>query len=137
MNRHPYLRAYMAGIAIPTAALLIAMTVFAVVRYVYKVPLAIERVIVFPMAVVPNAWGLWNILYTSQLARKRVDIGYFGATLPFVLIPAGMLVAQLAGLGHNPLVMQALAIALPLAFSVYYLIWKYLVRALNEIVGVA
>jgi hypothetical protein len=29
---------------------------------VYNVPVPIERVIVFPMAVVPNLWGAWNVL---------------------------------------------------------------------------
>jgi len=57
MNKHPYLRAYLAGIAVPTVFLLVIMTSYTVIRYVWDVPIAIERVIVFPMAAVPNAWG--------------------------------------------------------------------------------
>jgi hypothetical protein len=135
MNRHPYLRAYMAGITFPTGALIIAMTIFAIARYVYHVPLPIERVIVFPMAVVPNAWGLWNILYTSQLARRGVNIGIFGATLPVVLIPLAMLVAPLIGFGPGSWLALWLIYALPIAFAVYYLLWKHVVRALNQVVG--
>ena len=67
MNKHPYLRAYLAGIAVPTLFLLVAMTAYTIVRYVYKVPIPIERVIIFPMAAVPNAWGLWNVLYRAFL----------------------------------------------------------------------
>src|SRR2546430_1117454 len=61
MNKHAYLRAYMAGIAVPTAVLLVVMTAYTVFRYVYNYPVPVERFIVFPMAVVPNAWGLWNV----------------------------------------------------------------------------
>jgi hypothetical protein len=60
MNTHPYLRAYMAGIVAPSFGLLVALTVFIVTRLVLQVPIPIERVIIFPMALVPNAFGLWN-----------------------------------------------------------------------------
>ena len=63
MSQHPYLRAYMAGITVPTVFLLVAMTGFIIARLVYNVPIPIERVIVFPMAVIPNLWGVWNMLY--------------------------------------------------------------------------
>jgi hypothetical protein len=127
----------MAGIAVPTAFLLIAMTVFTIARYIYNVPLPIERIIVFPMAVVPNAWGLWNILYTARLARRGVDVGLFGGTLAAVLLPSGLLVARLVGFGPESLWIPGLVLLLPVAFTIYYLIWKYLVRSLNQIVGVA
>jgi len=45
------------------------MTSYTVIRYVWDVPIAIERVIVFPMAAVPNAWGLWNVLYRAFFGR--------------------------------------------------------------------
>jgi len=68
MHKHPFLRAYLAGIAIPTAFLLALMTAYTIDRYVYEnVPIPIERVIVFPMAAVPNAWGLWNVIYVPFL----------------------------------------------------------------------
>ena len=35
---HPYLRAYMAGIVVPTAFLLVAMTAFTLARFVFEVP---------------------------------------------------------------------------------------------------
>ena len=65
MNRHPYLRAYMAGVLLPTWFLLIALAGFVAGRLVFQIPIPIERIIVFPMAVVPNLWGLWNLVYIA------------------------------------------------------------------------
>jgi len=53
MNTHPYLRAYLAGIFLPTLVLPLLLTVFIVVRIVLKVPVPIEQAIIFPMAIVP------------------------------------------------------------------------------------
>lgn len=137
MNQHPYLRAYMAGIAVPTAFLLIAMTVFTIARYVYNVPLAIEKVIVFPMAIVPNAWGLWNILYVAKLSRRGVDMGGFGGMLAMLILPTGLFVAQLVSRGLVDSLLIYWVWMVPIAFTIYYLIWKYVVASLNRIVGVA
>jgi len=137
MNQHPYLRAYMAGIAVPTAFLLIAMTVFTVTRYVCNVPLAIERVIVFPMAVVPNLWGLCNILYVALLSKRHVSIGLFGAALPFLLVPSAYLVTRLVGFAVPAFVYSLFPFFFPVGVAIYYLAWKYLVSSLNAIVGVA
>ena len=72
MRTHPYLRAYMAGIVVPTLFLLIVVAVDAYQKYYFEVsnqfviPLSsspLQRAILFPMAVVPNVWGLWNMLY--------------------------------------------------------------------------
>jgi hypothetical protein len=137
MNQHPYLRAYMAGIAVPTAFLLIAMTAFTVARYVCDVPLAIERVVVFPMAVVPNLWGLWNILYVALLSRRHMSIGLFGAALPFLLVPGAYVVTRLVGFDVPALIHSVLPYFFPIGVAIYYLAWKYLVGSLNAIVGVA
>ena len=69
MNKHPYLRAYLAGIAIPTAVLLVVMTVYTIVRYVYAVPVPIERIIVFPMAAVPNRGNTADMRCTKPYQR--------------------------------------------------------------------
>src|SRR5437868_6490492 len=129
MNQHPYLRAYMAGITIPTIVLLFAMTAFTIARYVCNVPLPIERVIIFPLAVVPNSWGAWNILWLAS--GRRVPIGMFGALLPFLLVPGGMLIFHLVGWS-----ITAPLFLFPIAVVVYYLVWKYFVAALNGIVGI-
>ncbi len=90
MNQHTYLRAYMAGITVPTIFLLVVATVFTMLRYVFDVPVPVERVIVFPMAVVPNAWGLWNILFVALRSRWQLSLGLHGALLPILLAPLGI-----------------------------------------------
>ncbi len=97
MKTHPYLRAYVAGIAVPTMLLLVAMSVFSVTRYVYKIPIPIERVIVFPMALVPNLFGVWNMLYVWLRPRRHLPIGFHGALLPFVLAPIAFTIATSLG----------------------------------------
>jgi len=42
MNQHIYLRAYMAGIVVPTIFLLAVATVFTIARYVYNIPVPVE-----------------------------------------------------------------------------------------------
>lgn len=125
----------MAGITVPTVFLLIAMTVFTIARYVYDVPLQIERVIVFPMAIVPNAWGVWNILYVALMKRRRISIGIFGALLPLPLVSGGYLLARHFDFAPQ-LIHAALPIAFPVALVLYYLLWKHVVASLNEIVGI-
>src|SRR5260370_40032558 len=90
MNTHPYLRAYMAGIFTPRLFLLVALTVFILTRLVFQLPVPIERVIVFPMALVPNLFGLWNILYVWS--QRRLPIGFHGALLPVIMAPLGALI---------------------------------------------
>ncbi|MCI0617226.1 hypothetical protein L0244_29975 [bacterium] len=134
MNQHPYLRAYMAGIALPTGFLLVAMTGFIIARLVYNVPIPIERVIVFPMAVIPNLWGVWNMLYVKLKAHWRVPIGIHGDFLVLIILPLGLTVAKVLDF---QLPYQIGWFALPVALAVYYLAWKYIVNFLNEVLGVA
>ena len=148
MNTHPYLRAYMAGIAVPTAFLLVIMTVFILVRHVFAVPIPIERMIVFPMAIVPNLFGAWNMLYVRLKRRRHVPIGVHGAFLPILLVPLGVTMAW--ALGFLRLTSQGfvwfeavlvpytfLAATFPVPVMIYYLAWKYLVGYLNELLGIA
>lgn len=137
MNQHPYLRAYLAGIAIPTVFLLVVTTGYTIIRYAYNVPVPIERVIVFPMAAVPNAWGLWNVLYRAFLAPHHVSLGLFGAALPLLLAPCGYLFARLLGFTVPQHVLSLAPFALPIALILYYFVWKHFVAFLNAELGVA
>jgi hypothetical protein len=120
---------------VPTVFLLVAVTAFTIARYVYNVPVPIERVIVFPMAVVPNLWGLWNIFWL--LSGRRISIGLFGALLPFLLVPGAWLVTHLVGFEVPAFVPTLLPFLFPIALVIYYLAWKYLVASLNRIVALA
>jgi len=137
MNRHPLLRAYLAGIAIPTVVLLKVMAAYTIIRYVYNIPVPIERVIVFPMAAVPNAWGLWNVLYVAFLLKRRVSLGLFGGALPLLLAPCGLLVTRLLHFTVPHEVFHYAPFALPIGLVVYYLMWKYFVGFLNAELGIA
>jgi hypothetical protein len=135
MRPHPYLRAYMAGVVVPTVVLLLAVTVFAILRYGMGADLPVERALVFPLAVVPAAWGLWNMLHLALRSRIRITLGLHGALLPLILVPAGVLLARAVDLFEFPLATGA-AFA-PVGMVAYYLVWKYVVGFLNAEIGVA
>jgi hypothetical protein len=136
MNRHPYLRAYLAGIALPTVFLLVTMTAYTLIRYVYDLPIPIERVIVFPMAAVPNAWGLWNLLYVAFAEKHRISLGMFGAVLPLLLVPVGYMVLRVLDFAVPAETLHGAPIVVAIAVILYYLIWKYIVGFLNAELGV-
>jgi len=127
----------LAGIAVPTVFLLVVMSLFTAFRYLYNFPIPIERVIVFPMAAVPNAWGLWNVLYVAFLARRHFSLGLFGGALPLLLAPSGYFVARLLEFPIPAGGLHVVPFALPIALIVYYLVWKYFVGFLNAELGIA
>lgn len=148
MNTHSYLRAYMAGITVPTMFTLFVLTVFSIARFGAGINVPIERVIVFPMAVVPNLFGVWNILYVAVFHRRNVAIGPFGAILPFLLLPLGTLLATALGFltheageivwfGTLHVPYSAVAALFCVAVAIYYLVWKHLVGGLNAVLGIA
>jgi hypothetical protein len=144
MRPHPYLRAYMAGIVVPTAFLLAIMTVYSLFRFYLEVPsqfvLAmparpLARALVFPMAVVPNLWGVWNMLHLKLRSRVPVPLGAFGAVLPLLLFPGGIMLAR--ALDVFTIQWRLALPILPIGVAVYYLAWKHLVGFLNEEMGIA
>jgi hypothetical protein len=148
MHSHPYLRAYMAGISVPTPLLLVALTLFSIARFIYDIPIPVERVIIFPMAVIPNLFGVWNMLHLALRSRVNLPLGIHGAILPFVLAPAGVLLGCSLGFlqstGHGFIYFGVidvryihLALVFPAVVIVYYLVWKYLIGFFNRVVGIA
>jgi hypothetical protein len=98
-------------------------------------PLA--RAYLFPMAVVPNAWGAWNMLFLALSNRwpRRLPIGLHGALLVLLLIPGGV---ALAGLLDDFTIQMKFAVPMiPIGMAVYYLAWKHLVGRLNAELGIA
>ena len=148
MNVHPYLRAYLAGIFVPTLVLPLILAVFITVRLVLAVPVPIERFIIFPMAVVPTLFGLWNMLYLWSHPRTHMPIGAHGAILPFLGAPTGAVVANCLGMvqagAHGITWFQIyqvpyalIAICFAAGVAGYYLVWKYVVSFLNRVLGIA
>jgi hypothetical protein len=147
MNTHPYLRAYMAGIVVPSLGLLVALTVFILSRLVFRVPIPIERVIVFPMALVPNAFGMWNIVYVWSRPHRHLPIGFHGALLPVIMTAMGAVAAACGGFltvgAHGVTWFQAISVPYFLiapwflaGVGIYYLLWKYVVGFLNQVLGI-
>jgi hypothetical protein len=140
MRTHPYLRAYMAGIVVPTVFLLFAMTLYASWRFYLEVPsqfvfglpaAPLERMIMFPMAVVPNLWGAWNMLYLRL--RPHLPLPAFGALLPLLLVPAMITLGRALDVFH---VQMGYALpAIPVGMALYYLVWKFAVGFLNQELG--
>jgi hypothetical protein len=148
MKIHPYLRAYVAGIFLPTLVLPLILTGFITLRLVIGVQVPIERFIIFPMAVVPFLFGLWNMAYLATHERTHLPLGIHGAILPFLGVPVGALVASCLGIlqirddgifwfqhVHVPYVF--IACAFPAAVAGYYLVWKYVVGFLNRVLEIA
>jgi hypothetical protein len=148
MNPHPYLRAYMAGIVVPTVVLLFLLTGFVIARFVCQVPIPIERAIIFPMGIVPSAFGVWNMFHLWLGPRRHLPIGLHGAMLPIILAPTGYLLGRTLGIltlgPEGVLYLQAFTLpygvfAFAFAFGLvaYYLIWKYLIGFFNQVLGIA
>lgn len=102
------------------------------------IPLAsrpLDRALLFPMAVVPNAWGMWNMLYLRLRAPLRLSLGVHGALLVTFLIPGGIALAQL--FDTFTIQWQFALPMFPVGMAIYYLAWKYLVGFLNQEMGIA
>ncbi len=137
MDQHKYLRAYMAGIVVPTIVLVVGVTAFCIARYEYDFSVPLERIMIFPMAVVPNLWGLWNVLFVAMRPRWQHSIGLHGTLLPFLLAPLGIVLTHLLDFSIPGFATRIFPIAAPLGLIVYYLAWKYLVGSLYRIVNLA
>jgi hypothetical protein len=148
MNTHPYLRAYLAGVLIPTLILPLGLAAFVVVRLCMSAPFPVERAAVFPLALIPAVWGLWNVLWLGSHPATHLSVGAHGAVLPLLLLPSGTFVATHLGvleLGathatwfqaiHVPYAFIAVAFAAVLA--AYYLVWKYIVGSINQLLEIA
>lgn len=148
MNTHPYLRAFMAGTLVPTLVLPLLLITFLVLRLGLQVTFPIERALVFPLALVPGLWGLWNMLWEWSRERTHLPLGVHGAILPLLMMPAGAFIGTRAGI----LMLAAssvtwfravslpygfLALMLAVAMAAYYLAWKYIVGYVNRVLGIA
>jgi hypothetical protein len=148
MNSHPNLRAFLAGVFVPTLILPGMLGLFLVVHYAFQQSFPVERGLVFPMALLPALWGLWNVIWKWSHPTTHLSLGAHGAILPLLMLPAGALIASCLGilaLGasgviwfqvvHVPYALIAPVFAAGLA--VYYLVWKHVVGFVNQTLGVA
>jgi hypothetical protein len=148
MNTHPYLRAYLAGVFVPTLVLPLILSFFILLRMALSSPIPIERFLIFPFALVPTLFGVWNIIYLASHSRTHLPVGVYGAFLPLVGAPIGATVANCLGLlqfgDHGVTYFQTVHVPYALlpvfilaAMAGYYLVWKYIVGFLNRVLGIA
>jgi apolipoprotein N-acyltransferase len=127
-----YLKAFIAGVALPSLILPIGLLAL---KSVGK-----QEILTLPaIHFLPLIWGLWNVLYFLLLRPLLYVFGlesrlYFtGALLGFLVALAGIFWLHIPEeLGIPPYLEYLLLIALPI---VYALLWRSLVKPLNDIVG--
>jgi len=136
MKRHIYLRAYMAGVTVPSVLVMLMLASFVVLRFGYNVSIPIERFLVFPLAIVPGLWGLWNMLYLVVRKHWRIPLGLHGALVPLVAAPLALGNAFVAGFEISRSALTIFPAGVALAMLAYYLAWKYLVGFLNGVLDV-
>ena len=138
----------MAGTLVPTLVLPLLLGAFLVLRVGMQVSFPIERGLIFPMALVPALWGVWNILWQCSRERTHLPVGVHGAFLPPLMVPLGALIATRGGVlsvgvtavtWFNAITVPYTLIALFLAIGMtaYYLAWKYVVGFVNRLLGIA
>jgi hypothetical protein len=95
----------------------------------------LERALLFPMAIVPNVWGLWNMVYLALRSHLRLPIGVHGSLLVLVILPCGVLLARTLDVFS---IQWRFALPMvPIGMAIYYLAWKHIVGFLNEEMGIA
>jgi hypothetical protein len=126
----------MAGVTVPTILVLFMLAWFVVLRLGFHAPVPIERALVFPLAIVPALWGLWNVLYCHLRKRFRIPLGLHGALVPVIVGPLALASARLLGIEIPNLVLKMFPAGLAIVILAYYLAWKYLVGFLNRVLEV-
>ena len=129
----PFLRAYLAGIALPTMVIPVVIAALAG-SHTGGDGADLERVLIFPIGLAPNAWGLWNMLYVRLRRSRELSIGLFGAALVLLIAPAGYGIQT--ALGQMVWTRELFAIGFPGALALYYLAWKHAVSRLNDLLGI-
>lgn len=148
MNNHPYLRAYLAGVLIPTLVFPVLVTALAVGRFVCGMHFPVERIVIFPLAFMPLLWGLWNMLWVALRNFSHVPLGLHGAILPFLIMPIGATLARhldvisfgpssVTWFGAISIPYALIACGFVFALALYYLVWKYIVGFVNRVLGIA
>jgi hypothetical protein len=131
MRSHRYVRAFLAGIALPT--LVVCAAELVAILFFDRMEPRIQRALLLPVATNPVAWGLWNVAWVACGRRWRVQIGWHGAILAALLIGVGVFLAGRLDVSEvTP--QRAGAVLIPIAVA-YYLLWRYAVSFLNSVVG--
>jgi hypothetical protein len=94
LHAHRYIRAYLAGVALPT--LVVCAAGFLIVGFFDRFDISVQRALILPLATNPLIWGVWNVAWVALSPQRRALIGWYGVLLAVLLIGVGLLVARLA-----------------------------------------
>src|SRR5262245_30683902 len=131
MRSYRYVRAYLAGIALPTLVVCAAGSITVV--FFDRLEPAIQRALFRPIAAIPVLWGIWNVVWVALGPRRRLQIGWHGAILAALLIGVGVLLAGRLDVSEvTPL--RGSMVLIPTGVP-YYVLWRYGVSLLNSLVG--
>lgn len=126
-----YLRAFIAGMILPSIFLPIFLVIVTVLRQSDALPLHFFYLL-------PIIWGVWNVLYFSYFrynfpSNKTLRLLLTGAILGLLIAIYGVFWLDLPTLFHFPESLHCLPILI--VPVVYALLWSLVVRPLNDIVG--
>jgi hypothetical protein len=91
-HAHRYIRAYLAGIALPT--LVVCAAGLLIVGFFDRFDISVQRALILPLATNPLIWGVWNVAWVALSPQRRALIGWYGVLLAVLLIGVGLLVAR-------------------------------------------
>jgi hypothetical protein len=127
-----YLRAFMSGIAIPTALLPIILCI--------GLALGKNELLSVPLLhYIPVIWGIWNVLYFlvfRDFLPGREGLKYLitGAILGFILACVGVFWLHVPTIvGFTGEVVYYPLVIVPILYAI---LWAYGVRPLNKVVGI-
>jgi hypothetical protein len=126
-----YVRAYLAGIALPT--LVVCAAGLLIVAFFDRFDPSVQRSLILPLATNPLIWGVWNVAWVALGPQRRVPIGWHGVLLAVLLIGVGVLLARC--LDVSGITSRGGTAALAPIGIAYYVLWRYGVSFLNSVVG--
>ena len=125
-----YLKAFIAGLALPATALPLMLIITALAGKGYIVS-------IFAIHMLPLVWGLWNVLHAVGHKKKCPICGnptVMGAILGLIVALYAVFVVRITFvLGINPLFTYCPVIMAPITYA---LLWHYVVKPLNKTFGV-
>ena len=125
----------MAGIVPPTAMSLVVYVLMTLGHSLFALQFPpVENVIIFPLVVIPNMWGIWNGI--RAVMTKRLPLATHGALLPIINFALGYAVVRTANFAISTQMMRFGPVSLLMTMTIYYLVWKFAVGFLNTLVDV-
>jgi hypothetical protein len=126
-----YLKAFIAGLAFPA-------TVFPIIYSVILSVEALSPLRMLPLYFIPLAWGIWNVLYFAvgkrcPIKNQNYRLWATGAILGFLLALFVVFIFRIPILfGFSGIVQYAPLIMITIIYSI---IWRYVVKYLNGLLG--